>query len=85
MYDPWIVLVAIYTVHSEKQETFWLQWTYSVLTILWEELFPAYSEAGWEHAQSRTTEVSLTIEEPQQRQLWMFNVVLKRTLMDIFS
>lgn len=28
VYDPWIVLAAIYTPHSEKQETFWLQWTY---------------------------------------------------------
>lgn len=27
IYNPWIVLVAIYTMHSEKQETFWLQWT----------------------------------------------------------
>lgn len=31
--NPWIVLVAIYTVHSGKQETFWLQWTYSARTI----------------------------------------------------
>ena len=60
IYDPWIVLVAIYTLHSEKQETFWLQWTESVCTILREALFPAYSEADWEHAQGRNTEIPLT-------------------------
>lgn len=59
IYNPWIVLVAIYTVHSEKQETFWLQWTYSACTIPWEELFPAFSEADWEPAQGRTTEMPL--------------------------
>lgn len=31
--NPWIVLVAIYTTHSDKQEAFWMQWTYSARTI----------------------------------------------------
>lgn len=57
IYNPWIVLVAIYTVHSEKQETFWLHWTYSACTIPWEELFPAFAEADSDHEQGQTTEI----------------------------
>lgn len=62
IYNPWIVLAAIYTVHSEKQETFWLHWTYSVCTIPWEEAFPPFSQADADHKQSRTTAI------PQKQQ-----------------
>lgn len=59
VYNPWIVLASIYTVHSEKQETFWLHWTYSVCTIPWEEVFPPFSQADADHKQGHTTEIPL--------------------------
>lgn len=45
-------------MHSEKQETFWLHWTYYVCTIPWEEWFPAFSEADSNHQKGQTTDIS---------------------------
>lgn len=71
-YNPWIVLVAIYTMHSEKQETFWLQWTYSVCTIPWEELFPAFSEAQWDDEQGRKKQKSHQKETGREGRIIIF-------------
>lgn len=86
IYNPWIVLAAIYTVHSEKQETFWLHWTYSVCTIPWEEVFPPFSQADADHKQSHTTEI------PQKQQdIWakthfsLLRVVITKSYVECFN
>lgn len=84
IYDPWIVLAAIYTVHSEKQETFWLHWTYSVCTIPWEEVFPPVSQADADHKQGHTTEIPLKQDTRAKAHFSLLGVVITKSYVECF-
>lgn len=84
IYDPWIVLAAIYTVHSEKQETFWLHWTYSVCTIPWEEVFPPVSQADDDHKQGHTTEIPLKQDARAKAHFSLLGVVITKSYVECF-
>lgn len=86
IYNPWIVLAAIYTMHSEKQETFWLHWTYSVCTIPWEEVFPPFSQADADHKQSHTTEIPQKQQDIRAKTHFSFlRVVITKSYVECFN
>lgn len=86
IYNPWIVLAAIYTVHSEKQETFWLHWTYSVCTIPWEEVFPPFSQADADHKQSHTTEIPQKQQDIRAKTHFsLLKVVITKSYVECFN
>lgn len=86
IYNPWIVLAAIYTVHSEKQETFWLHWAYSVCTIPWEEVFPPFSQADADRKQGHTTEIPLKQQDIRAKTHFsLLGVVITKAYVECFN